>query len=779
MKRSETAGIRLGVLGLVVCLWLAPAAHATAPTASACPSAAVRCRPALPAGVYVTDPDALRPGAARRPRIGLVLSGGGARGIAQIGVLEVLQKLRVPIDAIAGTSMGAVVGGLYASGLTARQIAAMVRSLNWREAFRDQPPRQDLTLRRKEEDENFLVHFRIGVKNWHLVFPQGLIEGQSLTELLRRLTLPVARITNFNDLPTPFRAVATDLATGNEVVMSSGDLTSAMRASMSAPGVFAPVPRDGRMLVDGGLADNVPIDVARAMGVNVLIVVDVSYPLQPVSRLHGVAGISAQALAILMARKSERELATLGPHDILIRPKLKGISSFDFGNVNRLLALGQSAAWRMRKRLEALSVSPAAYRRYQRRRAALRRPPPRVAFVEVETGSRQFSASIEHLFDDMVGKRLNPDAIARRITTLYGLGGLDTLDYQLVRRGRRYGLLIDARGASIGPNYLRFGLSLRDDFAGDATYEAGARYVMSEITRSGGAWVTDGEIGQTTRLASEVFVPFSKFSGWFVMPRVSVQASDLPYLVGQSMRADYRVHTFRYGLDVGKQFGDWGEVRAGVYREEGHSRLNLGDPSDPLLPFPALQPLGSVTYFLRFSYDTLDNIDFPHSGEQVALQWSSAHQVIGGESSYNRVTFNFLAAHTWRDRNTVAFSASAGSLLNRPVNLEMEFPIGGFLNLSGLQQYSLYGPHYGIARLLLYREIDRGAPGYLGVPVYLGMSLEAGNVWRNMSDIHWSTLREDQSIFLGLETFLGPVYVGTGFDDHGDQSFYLFLGRTF
>ncbi|EQD78718.1 patatin, partial [mine drainage metagenome] len=212
-----------------------------------------------------------------------------------------------------------------------------------------------------------------------------------------------------------------------------------------------------------------------------------------------------------------------------------------------------------------------------------------------------------------------------------------------------------------------------------------------EITRPGGAWVTDGEIGQTTRLASEVYLPFSKFSGWFVMPRISVQASDLPYLVGQTVRADYRVHTFRYGLDIGKQFGDWGEVRAGAYREEGHSRLNIGDPSDPLLPFPARQPLGSVTYFLRFSYDTLDNIDFPHSGEQVALQWSSAHQVVGGESSYNRVTFNFLAAHTWRGRDTVAFSASAGSLLDRPVNLEMEFPLGGFLNLSGLQQYSLYG----------------------------------------------------------------------------------------
>ena len=336
--------MRLGLFGLAALLCVRFGVCAAAPIPRVSRSRAV---------VYVANPAALRPGAPRRPRIGLVLSGGGARGLAHIGVLKVLQKLRVPIAAVAGTSMGAVVGGLYASGLTAGQIEAVVRSLNWQEAFRDQPPRQDLTLRRKEEDDNFLVKFRIGVRHGHLVLPQGLIEGQSLTEILRRLTLPVARITNFNGLPTPFRAVATNLATGKEVVMNSGDLTSAMRASMSVPGVFAPVARGGQLLIDGGVSDNVPIDVARAMGVDVLIVVDVSYPLEPPRRLNGVAGISAQTLAILMKRKSDRELATLGPHDVLIRPKLKGISSFDFGNVNRLLAIGEAAAGKMRKRLAA------------------------------------------------------------------------------------------------------------------------------------------------------------------------------------------------------------------------------------------------------------------------------------------------------------------------------------------------------------------------------------------------------------------------------------------
>jgi NTE family protein len=723
----------------------------------------------------------LQPAAAQphRLRIGLVLSGGGARGIAHVGVLQVLEKLHVPIDAIAGTSMGAVVGGLYASGLSPEQIEATLRSINWQEAFRDRPPREDLTLRRKQEDENFLVKFPFGIKGGRPVLPMGLIEGQSLTEVLRRLTLPVARITSFDDLPTPFRAVATDLETGQEVVIGSGDLTSAMRASLSAPGVFAPVERGGRMLIDGGVADNVPVDVARAMGVDVLIVVDVGFPLLPRNKLTSVAAISNQMLAILMRRKSQQELADLGPHDILIRPSLGDTSSFDFGDVHRLLGAGAAAAWQVRDRLSALAVSPERYRSYEQRREAPRLPPPRIDFVKVQTGAATDSQSVEELFHDMIGKNLNPDAVGRRITTLYGQGGLDTLDYRVVPQGDEYGLLIDARGNSIGPNYVRFGLSLQDDFQGDSTYDAAMRYVMSEITRTGGEWVSDAQIGQTSLLSTEVFLPFSHFSGWFVMPHTSIEARNLPFLIGQSERAQYRVDTFDYGLDFGKQFSNWGEIRTGVYREEDRSRLTIGDPNDTALPFPPHQQFGSRSYFTRFTYDTLDDVNFPHFGEQATLQWTGERYVVGGQPHLNQLTFDFLAAHTWRDRNTVSLSLSGGSDLERPTNLLMEFPLGGFLDLSGLKRYSLWGPHYGIGRLLFYRQVDRGGPGYFDVPIYLGMSVEAGNTWQNMSDAKFTNLHKDASVFLGLDTLLGPVYLGSGFDDHGDQSFYLFLGRTF
>src|SRR6188508_2454695 len=209
-----------------------------------------------------------------RPRVGLVLSGGGARGAAHVGVLKVLDEMHVPVDAIAGTSMGAVVGGLYASGMSADEIEKLISSVNWQDAFQDRPPRAELGFRRKQDDRNFLVRYALGVREDGFVLPQGLVQGQKLEQVLRNAALPVAQIRDFNRLPIPFRAVATDLETGEAVLMDSGDLVTAMRASMSAPGVFAPAQRDGRLLIDGGLVENLPIDVARQMGVDILIVVD-------------------------------------------------------------------------------------------------------------------------------------------------------------------------------------------------------------------------------------------------------------------------------------------------------------------------------------------------------------------------------------------------------------------------------------------------------------------------------------------------------------------------
>jgi NTE family protein len=717
--------------------------------------------------------------ASHRPRIGLVLSGGGARGAAHVGVLKVLEQMHVPIDAVAGTSMGAVVGGLYASGLSATQIEKLMTSINWQDAFRDRPPREDLTLRRKQEDETFLVKFPLGIQDRHIVLPKGLIQGQALTETLRRLTLPVASITNFDELPTPFRAVATDLVTGEAVVMGSGDLTSAMRASLSAPGVFSPVERDGKLLVDGGLADNVPVDIARAMGVDVVIVVDVGYPLLPAADLTSAPVISNQMLAILIRQNSQAQLATLGPRDLLILPALGNASSFDFAKVARVISVGETAARERGEQLAALAVSEQQMRRYVEQRELPRAPPPVVSFIDVRPGSELYQPTVHWLFKDMLGKPLDPSAVAQRVSAIYGRGGLDTLDYQVVKNDDRYGLELDAHPSSLGTNYMRFGLALQDDFQGNSTFNAAVRFVVGDVTRNGGEWVTDLNVGSVAGISTELFLPLAQFSGWFVMPHALDMSHDLDYVQGQTLLAEYRVHTFDYGVDLGRQFGNWGEIRTGIIREQGHFRLEIGDPADPNIPDLAAQPFDTTNFFVRFTYDRLDDINFPHHGQQAMLQWTAIRDVTGTAPSSDQVTVNYVAAHSF-GRNTLVFSASGGMTLQaQPTDINLLFPLGGFLNLSGLRADSLFGPNFGITRLLYYRQIGRGGPGYFDLPTYIGASFEVGNVWQTRSAASFSNTEKDASVFLGIDTFLGPVYLASGFDTHGNQQFYLFLGRTF
>lgn len=703
-----------------------------------------------------------------------MLSGGGARGAAHIGVLKVLDDLHVPIDAIAGTSMGAVVGGLYASGFSAQDIERVVSTLNWQDAFKDRPPREELTFRRKQEDQNFLVKFPLGLRGGRFLLPKGLIQGQKLNQTLRKLTLPVANITDFDNLPTQFRAVATDLETGDAVVMRRGDLTSAMRASLSAPGVFSPVERNGRLLVDGGISENLPVDVARQMGVDILIVVDVGFPLLTREKLTSAPVISNQMLAILVRRNSELQRASLTPDDIVIDPPLGDASSFDFSDVQRAIDKGEEAARAVADRLGAYAVSDEDYSVYTVRREDMRRGAPTVKFLQIEPGSERYAESLTNLFKGVVGKPLDAEQVSKRVTGYYGKGNLEALDYELVKDDEdRYGLALTARRNSWGPNYVRFGLNLQDDFEGNSNYNAAARFVLSEITQPGGEWVWDLQVGESSRIATEVYLPLSQSSPYFFLPHAELGARNVAMLDEQEAVAEYRVRSFGYGVDFGREFGNWGEIRVGLRSDSGSSQVRIGDPTLPTGDFD------SRGYFVRMSYDRLDDINFPRRGQLASLEWSGQRAGLGSDQTADRVAFNWIAARSF-GRHTAVLWTSLGTALNEPTaDLRTLFPLGGFLNLSGLKANSLTGPHFGISRLLLYRQIGRGGPGFLDVPAYLGVSLEAGNVWQRRSDASFGSMRKDASVFLGLDTPIGPVYLATGFEEGGSEAFYLFLGRTF
>jgi NTE family protein len=715
---------------------------------------------------------AVRPEA--RPRIGLVLSGGGARGLAHVGVLKVLEQERVPVDAIAGTSMGAVIGGLYAAGNSPAEIEALVSTLDWNEAFRDRSPRRDMAFRRKQDDREFLVRFPIGIEGGEFRVPRGLIQGQKLAQILRRETIAVAGVDDFDGLPTPFRAIATDLETGERRVLAGGDLTQSMRASMSAPGVFAPVELDGRLLVDGGLVENLPVDIAKAMGVDVVIAVDVGFPLVAGRELRSALTVSNQMLTIMMLRETARQKALLGPSDLLIEPALGAAPSTDFAEVRHKVALGAEAASAQAARLAALALPEEEWRGHLARRRVSPNL-PEIQFVRVDPRSARYRERIEAELAPVVGAPLDPAAMESHLSRLYGDDNLESLDYRLVREEGRSGIEVSARRKSWGPNYLRFGLELQDDFEGSNSFNAGVRALVTEVNRFGAEWQTDLRVGANPRFRTELYQPLGYGTRWFVAPRIQVERRLFDLIEDDERLASFRVRNAEIGVDLGRDFGSWGEWRSGIVRGEGRRRLQVGDPNDPTLPPAADFDRGEA--FTRFSVDRLDDVYFPRQGQLFTLQWTGSREELGGDADVDRVSVDFQLARS-AGRSTWVLSASGGAVVSGPDDQVQDFhSLGGLFNLSGLSPDAISGPHFAVARAVFYRRIGSGQEGFLNVPIYLGGSLERGNAWADRSEMSFDDARTNGALFLGFDTFLGPVYLAAGFDEDGGRSFYLLLGR--
>jgi NTE family protein len=710
-----------------------------------------------------------------RPRIGLVLSGGGARGLAHVGVLQALEELHIPIDAIAGTSMGAVVGGLYASGKTPDEIDALMRSIDWTVAFRDRPARNTLNFRRKQDDREFLVRFPLGISGGSFRVPRGLIQGQRLTQTLRLQTLPVAAIEDFDELPTPFRAVAADLETGARVVLRDGDLTSAMRASMSAPGVFAPVEIGGRLLVDGGIVENLPVDVAKSMGVDVIIAVDVGFQPVPRSELTSALAVSNQAVTIMMQRETGRQRSLLDSTDVLIAPNLADLQSTDFGAVDRLVGLGLAATRATAERLARFTLDDARWEQYLAARSNTDKGQAVVHFVRTDERSERYENRIQAELGPVIGKPLDPQKMDERLSHFYGSDNFEALDYRLVHDGRLTGIEVSARRKSWGPNYLRFGLELQDDFQGGSSFNAGIRAQVTEVNRYGAEWQTDLRVGENPLFRTEFYQPIGYTSDWFVVPRLSFERQNFDIFDGDQRIATYRIRSSEVELDFGREFGSWGELRAGVIAGDGNRNLLVGEPNDPALPPRDRFDRGEL--MARFSVDLLDDVYFPRRGELFTLQWNGPREALGAGANADRISFDWTDAHAF-GRNTVIFSAAGGAHVSGPTDQVQDwYSLGGLFNLSGLARDQVSGPHFGITRAIAYRRIGSEQEGLFDVPTYLGFSLELGNVWMRRSEVSVDSALFNGSAFLGFDTILGPVYLAAGFGEGGNRTFYLLLGR--
>lgn len=704
-----------------------------------------------------------------RPRIGLALGGGGARGAAHIGVLRELERLRIPIDAIAGTSMGAIVGGLYASGKTPDELQQLVESLDWADAFDDQATRDQRSFRRKQDDAAFPIPLELGLRGGRLVLPKGLIHGQKLSLILRDQLSHVHNVHDFDDLPIPFKVVASDIGTGDAYVMSNGDIELAMRASMSAPGIFAPVVVNGHALVDGGLAGNVPVSVVREMDVDIIIAVDVEFPLYAPEKLQSALEITEQMLTILIRKETRRELAGLSDDDILIRPELGEYGSTNFQEIAQTIAPGAAATIAVEDRLAGLSVSEEEYRAY----LAARRPhsslPETIDFVRVIDDGHEADQALTSRIRTKPGDAFDADRLAHEAEYLFGLGRFEQASYRLVQEDDMVGVEFDTRSKSWGPDLLKFGISIEDDFEGSTAFNVAGRLTRTAINSRGAEWRTDLQLGTDPKLDTEFYQPFSRNSRFFVAPQVTFEQRNLNAFSGDASFARYRVSEIAAGVDVGREFGRWGELRLGAFRGTGDARLKVGDPQLPNFDFDA----GGA--HAKFTVDTFDDAQIPKSGTQFNVEWLMSRPGYGADSDFDTVESTIDKAWSWK-QNTLRFGLEYATTMQSDNLIQNFFPLGGFLRLSGLSRGEISGPHAGLARIIYYRQIGETGGGVFDFPVYMGGSVEAGNVWQNRSDISLGSMVVNGSLFAGLDTYLGPLFLAAGFSESGDTSFYLFLG---
>jgi NTE family protein len=710
------------------------------------------------------------PGSGRPKCIGLVLGGGGARGAAHIGVLKVLERERVPVCAIAGTSMGAIVGGLYASGYSADEIEAILAAIDWKDVLADDPPRTDFPMRRKNDTLRYLLDFKFGLRDGAIQLPRGVIQGQKLLTLLRRLTLHTWRTESFDDLPIPFRAVATDIATGEAVVFDRGDLALAIRASMSVPAAFAPMRVDGRLLVDGGIVNNVPVDIVKAMGADRVIAVDVGAPLLKDSELNSPFSITMQMLDVLMKQRTAQVMAALDPADVKIVPELGDIGSASFDRAVDAIAPGEVAAMQVLPRLRELALGTKAWDALQATRQRAEFDPPLVEFLDVVTRRSKTAGYVARELDGFEGKPLDALALEQRVNSVYGQGNYERIAWRLVDKDGRTGVEVVPVDKGWGPNFLTFGLQVSDDFEGRSSYQLGAEYTMTGLNRFGGEWRTRGEIGQVTGLRTEFFQPYGDRGQFYAFPYLEYRAIDQNIRGGDTLLADYRVRRAAAGFDLGWEPTVSMRVFGGLFRSRGSASRRIGTPNE-------IDDIDEHSGGVRLGFirDTLDDADFPSAGGRTDLLLVSTQDALGTDGEGE--VFDLVWDHAMRfGANRLLLGTRLHTIWGSVPQFDSVTNLGGFTNLSGFGERELLGNHAALFRSVYYRRL--GDSGQLfSVPAYVGASLETGNVFERRDDLlDLDDLVLGGSLFVGVDSPFGPVFLGYGRNDQGDASVYLTFG---
>lgn len=710
-----------------------------------------------------------------RPTVGLVLGGGGAKGGAHIGVLKVLEELRIPIDYIAGTSIGAVIGGLYASGMTVVEIEHLLASIDWQSLVSNTPPRRYQPFRLKLEGADIPSQLELGFNDGGFQFPSGILSAQNVELALKAATLPVAQVQDFRDLPIPFRAVAADLKTGEVVVLGEGDLSSAIRASASLPGIFAPVERGGRLLIDGGIVMNLPVEVAKAMGADVIIAVDLTAPPMEAEELTNALAISSQVFRLNTLQNAipQREMLQSG-RDVLLLPDVEDVALADFRSLLEATVAGEAVARAHTEDLRRLAVSAEEYSRVtgERGRGAQMEVP--VDFVRVEGATRLDPDILRGRLDLRLGRPLAVEELNDALNRLFATGFYERVDYKLVHAepgtgDEGEGVEVRVTEKRWGPGFLRLGVAIGNDLErGRSGFSLLASHSQTQINRLGAELATSLRIGEAQAARVEFFQPIDRGGHLFIAPRLEYQEASLELAVTGAGEIDRGVREFTAAVALGMQFTDWGELRVELLKGSANARSRDSGIANA--------DVGAV--LARFSLDLLDDAAFPTSGTRVRIEAFRSASTLGANPSYTRLEATGLAAFSRRS-TTLLLEARAGTSAGTTLPVHHDFALGGFQRLSGVRPREFLGDKYGFGRFGVRRKVGTLPTAPQGGDFFVGASGEFGHVWTEAEGVSLGDVDFSASVFLGAETLLGPIYLGYGLAETGDDTLYLFLGRAF
>ncbi|MCQ1057214.1 patatin-like phospholipase family protein [Photobacterium sp. ZSDE20] len=724
--------------------------------------------------------------AEQRPKIGVVLGGGGAKGAAHIGVLKALEDLQIPVDYIAGTSMGAYVGGLYATGMSADEIEALLTSVDWEQGYQDRVMRGDRRVREKQQEDRYQITSELGFGFWELKAPRGIVQGQTMGAILRSTSGNLPVFDSFDQLVIPYRAVATDIENLEPVVLDKGDLAEVMQASMSIPGLLPPKEVKGKLLVDGGITDNLPIEVVRNMGADIIIAVDISNEFKKRDELNTYFAVMDQLTDFMVRYNADRQIALLSDKDFLIRPNIRGINTADFARMPLAFESGYVEVMAMADELNHLGRSTwfqdYVDNKQKRRRHLVPLDERVVDEIRLENNSSYADGVLLDRLELEAGKAISSEELDASVSSLYALDRFERVDYRIEKIDGENVILLNVEEKSWGPNFIDFRFALEDDFENSTDYSFGMAFNVTGLSRAGAEWRTELEYGSDKRIATGLYLPFVKDHDWFSLITAEYKNTDynIPLFGEEPALEDIDIFIPANYTDTifdasfGWQPKLWQEFRMGMRYISGETEV-LGFPN-----FGVDKRKSQVGY-IRYSLDTLDDFMLPKQGNLLELELAASDD----KSRFDGSEFDDFSVHfdmNWKGAVTYGDHTFMGKAEYGRVSSDFDLrldpkELGGFLNLSGIPKNSLSGNNKIFTAAIYRYNLTEQDFGLFKSSVFFGGSVEYGGVYNN-SDLNFKDvpLYTAGSLYSGITTPVGPLILAYGRTEQSNHAFYVFFG---